>query len=139
MLGISISSRQNATLSFWGKSFKYGFLDGGEIVGCQNRAYSFIVEVRIGSVFKLTCVIFAIGDSMDVKVYSTPTCPYCNMAKSFLKENNVTFTNVDVAADHKAAKEMVEKTGQMGVPVIEVNGKFIVGFDKDAIKKELGL
>ena len=76
---------------------------------------------------------------VDVKVYSTPTCPYCHMAKSFLKENNVTFTDVDVAADQDAAKAMVEKTGQMGVPVIEINGKFIVGFDKDAIKKELGL
>ncbi len=76
---------------------------------------------------------------MDVKVYSTPTCPYCHMAKSFLKENNITFTDVDVAADQKAAKEMVEKTGQMGVPVIEVNGKFIVGFDKEALKRELRL
>ncbi|MFH0817111.1 MAG: glutaredoxin domain-containing protein [Candidatus Micrarchaeota archaeon] len=76
---------------------------------------------------------------MDVKVYSTPTCPYCHMAKSYLKENNVIFSDIDVAADQKAAKEMVEKTGQMGVPVIEVDGKFIVGFDKEALKKELRL
>ena len=75
----------------------------------------------------------------DVKVYSTPTCPYCHMAKSFLKENNVKFTDIDVAADQKAAKEMIEKTGQMGVPVIEINGKHIVGFDREAIKKELNL
>jgi len=76
---------------------------------------------------------------MDVKVYSTPTCPYCHMAKSYLKENNVQFTDIDVASDQNAAKEMVEKTGQMGVPVIEINGKCVVGFDKEAIKKELGL
>ena len=75
----------------------------------------------------------------DVKVYSTPTCPYCHMAKSFLKENNIKFTDIDVAADQKAAKEMIEKTGQMGVPVIEINGKHIVGFDREAIKKELNL
>ena len=74
---------------------------------------------------------------MDVKVYSTPTCPYCHMAKSYLKEKGVKFSDVDVAADQKAAKEMIEKTGQMGVPVIEVDGKFIVGFDKEALKKEL--
>jgi glutaredoxin 3 len=80
------------------------------------------------------------GDGMvDVKVYSTPTCPYCHMAKSYLKEKSVAFTDVDVAADQDAAKMMVEKTGQMGVPVIEINGKFIVGFDKEAIKRELGL
>lgn len=76
---------------------------------------------------------------MDVKVYSTPTCPYCHMAKSYLKENNVKFTDIDVASDQKAAKEMVEKTGQMGVPVIEVNGKCIVGFDRDALRRELNL
>ncbi len=75
----------------------------------------------------------------DVKVYSTPTCPYCHMMKSFLKENNIKFTDIDVAADQKAAKEMIEKTGQMGVPVIEINGKHIVGFDREAIKKELNL
>lgn len=75
----------------------------------------------------------------SVTVYTTPTCPYCKMAKEYLKENNVPFKEIDVAADHKAAEEMIHKSGQMGVPVIEIDGKIIVGFDKDAMKAELGL
>ena len=74
-----------------------------------------------------------------VKIYSTPTCPYCHMAKDFLKENGISFEDIDVAQNHEAAHEMVEKSGQMGVPVIEINGKIIIGFDREAIKKELGL
>ena len=74
-----------------------------------------------------------------VKVYSTPTCPYCYMAKDFLKQNNIPFEDINVAEDHKAAHDMVERSGQMGVPVIEIDGKMIVGFDREAIKKALGI
>lgn len=73
-----------------------------------------------------------------VKVYSTPTCPYCHMAKDFFKENNVEFDDLDVSSDEKARNEMIEKSGQMGVPVIDIDGEIIVGFDKDAIKQKLG-
>ena len=69
-----------------------------------------------------------------IKVYSTPTCPYCKMAKSFLTEKNIDFTDVDVSTDQKAAEEMVEKTGQMGVPVLDIDGEIIIGFDRDAIE-----
>lgn len=72
-----------------------------------------------------------------IKVFSTPTCPYCHMLKDFLKDRKVEFEDIDVAADHDAAKQMVERSGQMGVPQIEINGKIIVGFDKPAIEKEL--
>ena len=72
-----------------------------------------------------------------IKVYSTPTCPYCHMLKDFLKEKGVEFEDIDVAADQEAAKEMVKKSGQMGVPQIEINGKIIVGFDKPVIEAEL--
>lgn len=72
-----------------------------------------------------------------VKVYSTPTCPYCVMAKQWLESKKVPFEDVNVAADHQAAMEMVEKTGQMGVPVIEVDGQFVVGFDAESIEKLL--
>ena len=72
-----------------------------------------------------------------VTVYSTPTCPWCHKAKDFLKENNVPFQDVNVAANQKAAEEMIEKSGQMGVPVIDIDGQVIVGFDKNAIKKAL--
>jgi len=76
---------------------------------------------------------------MNVTVYSTPTCPYCHMTKDFLAENKVEFKDINVAEDQKAAQEMIEKSGQMGVPVIDVDGRIIVGFDKDALKKDLNL
>jgi len=75
----------------------------------------------------------------NVLVYSTPTCPYCIRAKQFLKENNIQFTNYDVSSDKVKADEMVEKSGQMGVPVIDIEGEIIVGFDKDKIKQTLGI
>ena len=73
----------------------------------------------------------------EVKVYTTPTCPWCHKLKEWLKEKKVSFKEVDVAADQEAAKKMVEKSGQMGVPQIEINGKIIVGFNPDAIEKAL--
>ncbi len=75
----------------------------------------------------------------NVKVYSTSTCPFCIRAKQFLKDNNIAFEDIDVAADDMAAKEMVEKSGQMGVPVLDIEGEIIVGFDKERIKAALGL
>lgn len=74
-----------------------------------------------------------------VKVYSTPTCPFCIMAKKFLKDNNIEFEDVDVSSDIKSAREMVEKTGQMGVPVIEIDGEFVIGFNREKIKQLLNL
>ena len=74
-----------------------------------------------------------------VKVYSTSTCPYCIRAKEFLKANNIAFESIDVGIDQEAAQEMMDKSGQMGVPVIDIDGEIIVGFDKPAISKALGL
>ena len=74
-----------------------------------------------------------------VTVYSTATCPFCIRAKQFLTDNNIQFTNYDVGADRAKAQEMMKKSGQMGVPVIDIEGELIVGFDKDRIKKSLGL
>jgi len=73
----------------------------------------------------------------EVKVYSTPICPWCVRLKDWLKENGIPFKEVDVSVDREAAREMIEKSGQMGVPQIEINGKIIVGFNPEAIKKEL--
>lgn len=73
----------------------------------------------------------------SVKVYSTPTCPFCIRAKQFLKENNIVFENFDVSVDSAKAAEMTERSGQMGVPVIDIDGKIIVGFDKEQIKEAL--
>ena len=75
----------------------------------------------------------------SVKVYSTPTCPYCKMAKQFLEEKGVTFEDVDVSVSQAAAQEMVAKSGQMGVPVLDIDGSLVVGFDKNKIKQLLNL
>ena len=74
-----------------------------------------------------------------VTVYSTPTCPYCIRAKQFLTENNIPFENCDVSSDQQKAEEMIQKSGQMGVPVLDIEGEIIIGFDKDKIKTALGL
>ena len=68
-----------------------------------------------------------------IKVYSTPTCPYCTMAKQYLSSKNVVFQNIDVSQDQTAAAEMVKKSGQMGVPVIDIDGQIIIGFDRQRI------
>jgi len=69
-----------------------------------------------------------------VIVYGTPTCPWCDKVKDWLKENKVEFEYIDVAADQDKVKEMVEKTGQMGVPVIDVDGTIVIGFDVNKLK-----
>jgi glutaredoxin 3 len=74
-----------------------------------------------------------------VTIYSTPTCHYCNMAKDFFKENKIAYTEANVATDLEKRKEMVEKSGQMGVPVIDIGGEIMVGFDKSALSKALGM
>jgi len=74
-----------------------------------------------------------------VKIYSTPTCPYCVRAKQFLSDNNIVFEDIDVSTNQTAADEMVQKSGQMGVPVLDIAGEIIVGFDKERIKQTLGL
>ena len=74
---------------------------------------------------------------MSVALYTTPTCSYCRMAKQWLKENRVPFKEFDVSKDPRRADEMLRRTGQMGVPVVEVHGKFIVGFNKPEIEKAL--
>ncbi len=76
---------------------------------------------------------------MTVKVYSTPTCPFCRMTKEFLKKNDVEFEDLNVAKDRAAAKEMIGKSGQLGVPVIDAEGTIIVGFDRAKIESTLGL
>ena len=75
----------------------------------------------------------------QVKIYSTPTCPYCIRAKQFLKDNKVNFLDVDVSSDKAAAEEMINKTEQMGVPVLDIDGELIIGFDKEKIQAALGL
>lgn len=77
--------------------------------------------------------------SKRIKLYSTSACPYCQMAKDFLRQNKIKFEEIDVGASPAAARELIEKSGQTGVPVIEIDGKIIVGFDKAALKRALKL
>jgi glutaredoxin-like YruB-family protein len=74
---------------------------------------------------------------MTVTVYSTPTCPYCKLVKEFLQEKKVAYKDVDVSSDASAANEMVKKSGQMGVPVIDIEGQIIVGWNKSALEESL--
>ena len=75
----------------------------------------------------------------NVKIYTTPPCVYCKMAKAYFKENSIEYKEVDVASDLKARQEMIEKSGTIGVPVIEIDGKIIVGFGRPRIAEALGL
>jgi len=74
-----------------------------------------------------------------VTIYSTPTCHYCKLAKDFFKENSVAYEEHDVAADVDQRKIMVDKSGQLGVPVIDIEGKILVGFDTETVKGALGI
>jgi glutaredoxin 3 len=74
-----------------------------------------------------------------VLVFTTPTCPWCVRAKQYLRQRNVKFREVDVSRDAAAARDLVRRTGQMGVPVVEIDGRPIVGFDKQQIDRLLGL
>ena len=74
-----------------------------------------------------------------VKVYSTPICPQCISLKQFLDEKGIKYEDIDVSKDKKAAEEMIKKSGQMGVPVIEIDGKIVDGFDQEKISQLLGL
>lgn len=76
---------------------------------------------------------------MSVKVYSTPACPYCKILKAFLAEKQVEYEDIDVSTNPSAAQEMIAKSGQLGVPVVDINGQIIVGFDKQKIMTALGL
>lgn len=73
-----------------------------------------------------------------VKIYTTPTCVYCKAAKDFFKAHDVAYEELDVTRNEAALQEMVEKSGQMGVPVIDVNGQLVIGFNKGVLSKLIG-
>jgi glutaredoxin-like YruB-family protein len=75
----------------------------------------------------------------QVTIYSTPVCHFCQTAKEFFKENDVTYTEIDVAADAEKRQEMIDMTGQMGVPVIQIGQDVVIGFDEDKVKELLGM
>lgn len=74
---------------------------------------------------------------MKITIYTTPTCPYCHMAKEYFNGKKIPFEDIDVSQDQDKAQEMVKVSGQMGVPVIKIDGKVIIGFDQEQIEKTL--
>lgn len=74
-----------------------------------------------------------------VIVFSTPTCSFCNMAKKYFRDKGIRFKDVDVSRDPIAARDMVRRSGQQGVPVIDIGGKIVIGFDRPKIDKFLGI
>jgi glutaredoxin 3 len=75
----------------------------------------------------------------SVTIYTTPTCAYCKMSKEFFKEHNVDYSEKDVTKDEQARNDMIQKSGQMGVPVIDIDGQIVVGFDKPKLSELLGV
>ena len=75
----------------------------------------------------------------QVKIYSTPTCPWCKKTKHFLEDNKISYQNVDVASDKAGRDEMVAKSGQLGVPVVEIDGEITVGYDENWLRQKLNL
>ncbi|HIH14768.1 MAG: glutaredoxin-like protein, YruB-family [archaeon GW2011_AR17] len=75
----------------------------------------------------------------SITIYSTPICPYCVQLKNYLKEQGFKYTDIDVSRDHKKAEEMIEKSGQMGVPVADIDGQIVIGFNKEKVKKLLSI
>lgn len=75
----------------------------------------------------------------SVKIYTTPSCVYCKMAKEFFAKNNLAYEEKNVATDSQAREDMVKISGQMGVPVIDVDGKIIIGFDEPRLRESLNI
>jgi len=80
-----------------------------------------------------------INHMANVKIYSTPTCPWCKKAKAYLEEKGIAFESLNVAEDAKAQEEMIKISGQIGVPVLDIDGQIVIGFDKGKIDELLGL
>jgi len=79
------------------------------------------------------------ADQKEVTIYSTPTCHFCHAAKDFFTEHQIAFTDINVATDLTKRQEMIQKSGQMGVPVIDVGGELVVGFDEDRLRELLNV
>mgnify|MGYP003450186167 FL=1 len=76
---------------------------------------------------------------MTIKIYSTPACTYCKMAKEFLTSQNVPYEDIDVSVDAAAREDMVEKSGQLGVPVFDIDGQIVVGYNQQLLSKVVGI
>lgn len=75
----------------------------------------------------------------NVTIYTTPTCVYCKMTKNFFLDHNIQYTEKNVAQDAEAREQMIQKSGQMGVPVVDIDGKIVIGFDQEQLSELLGI
>lgn len=127
---------------------KYGVTSAPALLEFVNGEYSktlkgchepdFYKSVFENNIFKASKA--EEGDKQKrVVVYSTPTCPHCNTLKSHLRKHNIHFKDIDVSKDQQKAQELVQKTGQQGVPQTDINGRFITGFNKAKINELLGI
>ena len=108
----------------------------GIVKGCQESSYySTMIE---NTLYRPSAAVEA-DSSRRVTVYSTPTCSWCNTLKSWLKQQGIRYTDVDVSRDHRAAEELVKRTGQQGVPQTDINGQIVVGFNQERLRVLLGL
>ena len=94
-----------------------------------------VSKVRIGDAINSVILV----SMAQVTIYSTPTCVYCNAAKKFFEEKGVSYTEYNVATDIEKRKQMIGKSGQMGVPVIDIGGELVIGFNQPKIKQLLGI
>ncbi len=114
--------------------------ENGEMVstikGCQDK--DFLKAMFTSAIYQAK--MKAEGKApKQVTVYSTPTCTWCNTLKSWLRKNGIPYTDVDVSRDERAARELVQRTGQQGVPQTEINGQWVIGFDQKRLKELLEL
>ncbi len=108
----------------------------GIVKGCHDTGY--YRAMTENALFRTS----AEGEAAPVRrvtVYSTPTCSWCNTLKSWLKQNGINYTDIDVSRDQRAAEELVKRTGQQGVPQTDINGEVVVGFNQPRLKQLLGL
>ena len=106
------------------------------IKGCHESSY---YEALFNNDFFLAYQAADNNVSKRVTVYSTPTCSWCNTLKTWLKKNNISYTDIDVSRDEKAADDLVRRSGQQGVPQTDINGQIVVGFNQPKLKELLGI
>ncbi|GET31889.1 hypothetical protein PbJCM13498_07520 [Prolixibacter bellariivorans] len=107
------------------------------VKGCSEE--NFYQNLFEGGAFHASATGDKEKPQKNVVVYSTPTCTWCNTIKSYFRDNNIRFRDIDVSRDQKAAEEMVKRSGQQGVPQTLINGQVVVGFDKARIDALLGI
>jgi glutaredoxin-like YruB-family protein len=106
------------------------------VKGCQETGY--YGALTENTLFRAQAEGEAVP-SRRVTVYSTPTCSWCNTLKSWLKQNGISYTDIDVSRDERAAEELVKRTGQQGVPQTDINGEVVVGFNQPRLRQLLGI